>query len=162
MLVARIEVWPGGDADLRRPVAQLNIANLDPRLPDVSDYEVIRRPDGERTIVRGHVRDHGWEILVRNALSGLLGDFYTPAQSRVPPLILGMLETHPYLSNACRVERAITECLNPNLPKALADLGLRDRTGYAEDLHRACRLEEKFTGTRCSCPYHPQHLAVAS
>jgi hypothetical protein len=98
VLVVRIEEWPGGDADLRRPIARLEIANRSGLAP-VSDYEVTLRPAvGEPSrpaIVYGHVRDDGWLKLARAALRAVDPDgaFYTSPVTQVPADVLDLLAT---------------------------------------------------------------------
>lgn len=71
MLVVRIEEWPGGDGDRRRPIELLRIANLT-HLAQISDYEITRDSDGKRVFVYKHPRQDGWPPLVLQALHELM------------------------------------------------------------------------------------------
>lgn len=100
MLVVRIEEWPGGDADQRKPIARIDIANLS-QLADVSTYEAVLRDYGNplscrefsdteppREVIRNHKRADGWLPLIHRAIkqfyyaSGAL--FENPGQNPGP------------------------------------------------------------------------------
>jgi hypothetical protein len=157
VLVVRIEEWPGGDADLRRPIARLEIANRSGLAP-VSDYEVTLRPAvGEPSrpaIVYGHVRDDGWLKLARAALRAVDPDgaFYTSPVTQVPADVLDLLPLTPYTSRACQTGRAILAA-GPELDGLLAARGL-ERQAWAGEFFRSCRVTEKWTGMRCQDPQH--------
>lgn len=76
MLVARIEVWPGGDFDRAFEIARLGIANVS-ELADVSNYELtalMERDKSEyvlRSEVNSHQRSLGWEPLVQRSMTSL-------------------------------------------------------------------------------------------
>jgi hypothetical protein len=157
VLVVRVEEWPGGNADLRRPIARLEIANRSGLAP-VSDYEVTLRPAvGEPSrpaIVYGHVRDDGWLKLARAALRAVDpdGGFYTSPSAQVPPDVLEVLPLAPYTSRACQTGRAILAA-GPELDGLLAARGL-ERQAWAGEFFRSCRVDEKWTGMRCQDPQH--------
>jgi len=157
MLLIRIEEWPCGNADLRRPIARVDVANRTGLAP-VSDYEVVLRPTvgepGDPAIVYGHVRDDGWLKLVRAALRAVDpdGGFYTSPTSQVPADVLEVLPLDPYTSRACQTGRAILAA-GPELDGLLADHGL-ERQAWAAEFFRSCRATEKWTQLDCQDPLH--------
>lgn len=157
MLVIRIEEWPGGDADRRRPIARLEIANRSGLAP-VSDYEVTLRPTtGEPdppAMVYGHVRADGWLPLLRAALRAVDpdGGFYSSPVTQVPASVLGLLPLAPYTSRACQTARAILAA-RPWLDTVLEANGL-EREAWAQEFFASCRGTEKWTGLDCRDPQH--------
>jgi hypothetical protein len=157
VLVVRIEEWPGGDADQRRPIARIEIANRSGLAP-VSDYEVVLRPTvGEASqpaTVYGHVRDDGWLKLVRAALRAVDpdGGFYGSPVTQVPPAVLDLLPLAPYTSRACQTGRAILAA-GPELDAVLNANGL-EREAWAQEFFASCRATEKWTGLQCQDPSH--------
>lgn len=77
MLVVRVEEWPAGDPDKRRPIARIDIANRS-QLADLSTYEAILRVAGASladepptAIITRHRRADGWLPLVVRATQAL-------------------------------------------------------------------------------------------
>jgi hypothetical protein len=157
MLVIRIEEWPGGDADHRRPIARIDVANRTGLAP-VSDYEVVLRPTvGDASapaMVYGHRRDDGWLPLARAALRAVdpHGGFYTSPSTQVPAGVLALLPLAPYTSRACQTGRAILAA-RPWLDAVLDANGL-EREAWAAEFFASCRGTEKWTGMRCQDPQH--------
>lgn len=78
MLVVKVEVWPGGDADRATEISRIGIANtLDSGDPDVGDYRVVAlmERDKQEKVFTGHIvhhrRSNGWELLAERALRAL-------------------------------------------------------------------------------------------
>lgn len=165
MLVARIEEWPGGDPDRRRPIARLEIANRSGLAP-VSDYEVTLRPVADLpeppALVYGHVRDDGWLKLLRVALRAIDPDsgFYSSPVTQVPASVLELLPLDAYTSRACQTARAVLTA-GPELDAKLAELGL-ERETWAGEFFRSCRGTEKWTGMWCQDPQHGDPSADAA
>lgn len=82
MIVVKVEMWPGGDAEKAEPLGVLMIENTgklvgsplfdEPAEPDhfyynteVHDYKRNRRPERQRIT---HYRRRGWQALVRKAV----------------------------------------------------------------------------------------------
>lgn len=157
MLVIRIEEWPGGSADHRRPIARIDIANRTGLAP-VSDYEVVLRPTvgepGDPAIVYGHRRADGWLPLARAALRAVdpNGGFYTSPTTQVPADVLAALPLAPYVSRACQTARAVLAA-GPELDGLLAARGM-ERQAWAAEFFRSCRVTEKWTGMQCRDPQH--------
>lgn len=76
MLVVKVEVWPGGDADRSFEISRVGIANVS-GVKRYSSYEVtalMDRDKGEsvvRTLIDDHDRDAGWVPLVRRTMTNL-------------------------------------------------------------------------------------------
>ena len=163
MLVVRIEEWPGGDADLRRPIARLEIANRTGIAP-VCDYEVVLRPTvGEPSrpaIVYGHVRAGGWLPLARAALRAVDpdGGFYSSPVTQVPTAVLDLLPLDLYISRACQTGRAVLAA-GPELDELLAARGL-ERETWAAEFFASCRGTEKWTGLQCQDPQHGDRCSL--
>lgn len=167
MLVIRIEEWPGGSADRRNPVAQVDIANVSDGAP-VSDFEVVMRdavwnngPVFASGTVYGHRRSDGWLPLARAALRAVdpNGGFYTAPSARIPASLLPALDLAPYASRACQTARAILASEHPALAAHLAEIGMTDRETWAGEFFRSCRGTEKWTGLKCQDPQHTEEPA---
>ncbi len=80
MLVVTIEVWPGGNPDRSRRIAQVGAANLSD-VADVSDYAAVLtiddEPAGYAHIV-GHRRDLGPLELLRRIITDAVADDVIP------------------------------------------------------------------------------------
>lgn len=76
MLIARIEVWPMGDANRGREIARVGIANIS-ELNPVSDYRVTTLlgcdtlPWELISHVHRHRRADGWTPLMARAIDGI-------------------------------------------------------------------------------------------
>lgn len=77
MLVVRVEVWPGGDADRATEISRIGITNTTGAAEN-ANYEVVGLMcrDGDEQVVRSevltHLRSAGWMPLVRRVLTNLL------------------------------------------------------------------------------------------
>jgi hypothetical protein len=77
MLVVRVEVWPGGDADRASEIARVGIANTTGTAEDANyDVVALMNRDVDEQVVRSEVLAHrrsaGWLPLVRRVLTNLL------------------------------------------------------------------------------------------
>lgn len=76
MLVAKIEVWPGGNFERAFEIARLGIANVS-GLADISNYELtaLMERDKHEYVMRSEVNSHeralGWEPLVQRSMTSL-------------------------------------------------------------------------------------------
>lgn len=76
MLVVKVEIWPGGEADRAVEISRIGISNTSRTLA-VADYDMVAllARDAEEEVVKGritgHERDLGWAPLVRRALLNL-------------------------------------------------------------------------------------------
>lgn len=76
MLVVKVEVWPGGDADRAVEISRVGISNMT-ELRAVSDYEMVALLDRDKDehVVKGRITGHeralGWAALTRRALLNL-------------------------------------------------------------------------------------------
>lgn len=76
MLVVKVEIWPGAEADRAYEISRVGIANVS-GLSEVSDYEMtalVDRGPNEYAIrqeINKHERAHGWAPLVRRAMTGI-------------------------------------------------------------------------------------------
>lgn len=69
-------------------------------------------------------------------------------REQLPPAVLALLPTHPYLSTACDTADAVA-CTATNRHPLHDEL-----RAHAERLHARCRLNHKFTGQLCTCGCH--------
>lgn len=73
MMRITVEIVPHGDENRKRTIATIELANVKER-GRFADYEMTgteERIGGFRGFVRGHMREHGWMPLVREALQHL-------------------------------------------------------------------------------------------
>lgn len=70
MLVIKVELWPGGDADRAQEIGRMGVANVS-NLASTSDYvfaSVTDRGDEAVGIIRNHARNAGfWKLVARLA-----------------------------------------------------------------------------------------------
>lgn len=76
MLVVKIEVWPGGEADRATEISRVGIVNLSGMAP-ISNYEMtaLISRDGEEHVVKSEINSHernaGWAPLVRRVMTNI-------------------------------------------------------------------------------------------
>jgi hypothetical protein len=76
MLVVKVEVWPGGNADRAFEISRIGIANTS-NLADISNYEMtaLMEMDGAEHVLRSEINAHerslGWAPLVKRAMTSL-------------------------------------------------------------------------------------------
>jgi hypothetical protein len=77
MMRVTVEIVPGGNEDMARKIATLDIGNVSD-LAEISNYEVIAKMDNsvhpKRFMVRGHRRSKGWPALLRLICAKLSGE----------------------------------------------------------------------------------------
>jgi hypothetical protein len=77
MLVVKVEVWPGGDAEQADPLDVLLIRNMGPEAngedtdPDLARYQVCWQSRPQDTVFVTHYRRRGWRVLLDHALREL-------------------------------------------------------------------------------------------
>lgn len=103
--------------------------------------------------------DHGyWKVWERMAVAVItLADeeYRTPApgdnRAQIPAHLLALLPAREYLSTACETAVDLAGAVDHH-PEHADEL-----RGWSAHLHHWCRLNHKFTGTRCSCT-HCSHM----
>jgi hypothetical protein len=141
------------------PLWHLDIVNVTPGRK-VADYLVERLPDGRTAGVFGHRRDQGSELLVRNALSAILGDDAAAPRQQVPSRILDLLHPRYYYSTACLTEKSLRDCRDPRLLALVRELGFGSVSEYANEFCKSCRRTDKYIAEQCGCPSHAVSVSI--